>query len=146
MIQLASSWKHLLQTKNTRILPMMRWSLCPISAIFLTSEGGLKYRLCYILKFHCVHFVEVGIYCSFNLSWSLLAKCTIKFKYLMEIWVAYSTNLSVLSIELKFSQRSCIIWVFRDFSIVPNGVLSTTQTTIHHLAIQDKIWLGDTLF
>lgn len=31
-----------------------------------------------ILKSCFVRFVEVGIYCSFNLSQSLLAKCTIK--------------------------------------------------------------------
>lgn len=31
-----------------------------------------------ILKCCFVHFVEVGIYCLFNLSRSLLAKCTIK--------------------------------------------------------------------
>lgn len=56
---------------------MFRWPLCPSSATSLPLRvaSNADYS---ILKCCFVNFVEVGMYCSFNLSRSLLAKCTIK--------------------------------------------------------------------
>lgn len=74
-IQLTNSQKQLLHAKQ-KVLGSHQWPLCPFSDI-ITSEGASNADDI-ILKPCFVHFVEVGIYCSFNLRQSLLAKCTIE--------------------------------------------------------------------